>query len=886
MATLASCSTQKNTWASRNYHAMVTRYNIWYNGNNAYIEGLEAIDKSAADDYSVVIPLYSVSHHEATQAASSQMDKSIEKCRKCIKLHSIKVKPKPDPKRRSDPQYKAFMAQEEYNRNMDDAWLLLGQSEFHKGDFLGAVGTFNYIIRHYSTDKDMVAQCQLWVVRAYGEMGWMYEAEDLMLKVNPDDLARKHRWLYNAVFADLRLKQKQYSDAVPLLKKALPDERRQQRLRYYYILGQIYEQEGERNAAVDMFKRVTRKSPSAEMDFNARLRQVKLSGSVKKLDKMAKQPKNKERLDYIYGAAGDILLERQDTAGALLYYDLAIEKSTLGGLQKATVLVRAADLYYMRKNYQKASPYYSEAVSIISSEQDDYLRIRRLAETLDELVLQENTVVLQDSLQRLSKLSEEEQMEVAKQIVAAVERAEQEEAERQQQAEREAAMNTRASVDTRNMVGGGSSSTEWYFYNVQLMKSGKQDFARKWGNRRLEDNWRRQIKALATNFTEDENSDEYSETDSIQVNNGESVTPIVTDTKDPRYYLQQIPKTEEDIANSNVLIADALYQMIYIYRDKIEDEQLALQTEQEFDRRFPEDSRGAEILFVKYLSCMRHQQREDAEAIRQEILRRFPESEQARILSQSDYFARLERISKEQDSVYEATYKAYMSGNYTQVKQYSRYAEDNLSSSRLMPKFLFLNAIAVGKTEPQEHFVEALQDMVSRYPESETGALAKDMLAMMNQGMESKQSEEGASSLLEKRGEVTTADSLQQEDIQFSVEKRVPAVVLLATDKKDADMNNLLFQVALFNFSRFLIKDFDLRPMPVFGSSGVALRIEGLESYDEALWYKEMILTDPDMIGLMEDYQLRIICITEENLNLLNTHFTEDDYAVFCQENL
>ena len=124
LLTLASCSTQKNTWASRSFHQMKTKYNIHYNGQIAFDEGLEAISEAHEDDYSAILPLYPVSNHEAAQAAASQMDRTIEKCRKCIKLHSIKTKPKKinHQKRRNDPKYKAWLEQEEFNNQMGNAW--------------------------------------------------------------------------------------------------------------------------------------------------------------------------------------------------------------------------------------------------------------------------------------------------------------------------------------------------------------------------------------------------------------------------------------------------------------------------------------------------------------------------------------------------------------------------------------------------------------------------------------------------------------------------------------------------------------------------------------------------------------------------------------------
>ena len=218
MPLLFACSTQKNTSGRRFYHQTTTKYNIYFNGSTSYDEGLQAIDNAAQEDYTNILPLYSISHHEAASAATSEMERTIEKCRKCIKLHSIKARPKPNPKKRSNPKYREWLKREEFNKEIDKAWLLLGKAEFHKGDFLGSVGTFNYIERHYPYDKDMIAQCQLWRVRAYAEMGWIYEAEDLMNKVKQDDLSRRHASLYAAVKADLMLKLERYNQAIPLLK--------------------------------------------------------------------------------------------------------------------------------------------------------------------------------------------------------------------------------------------------------------------------------------------------------------------------------------------------------------------------------------------------------------------------------------------------------------------------------------------------------------------------------------------------------------------------------------------------------------------------------------------------------------------------------------------
>ena len=884
-----SCSTQKNTWASRSFHQTKTKYNIYYNGAISFREGEEAIRQANEDDFSTILNLYPVSNHAAAEASKSQMDRTIEKCRKCIKLHSIKARPKVDyDKKRRDPEYAAWLEQEEFNNQMGNAWILLAMAEFHKGDFLGSISTFNYIIRHYSNDVDMVARCQLWVARAYAEMGWLYEAEDMLSKVQVDHLSRKHAPLYAAVSADVLLKTKHYKDAIPFVKIALPNEKkRENKPRFQYVLAQLYQMDGEREAARNAYQKVIKMQPSNEMDFNARLRLAQLEKSpqdgIKLLNKMAKLDKNKDQLDQIYGTIGDVYLAQKDTVKALEYYEKAIESSVQHGMAKAKVLVTAGDIYYQQRNYIKASPCYKEATQILSAESEQYARIQRRSETLDELVVEYSMVQLQDSLQHLATLSEEEQRVVVDSIIARLIRAEEEEKERAAQAAREAEndMGPR-SVNTANMLGGGAGSANWYFYNPQLLRSGKQTFRTQWGNRTLEDNWRRLSKATTASIFDDDMGMEDEDmllTDSTSTDslNTTETTPLETDMHKPEYYLQQIPKTEEDIAQSNELLARALYNMVYIYRDKVGDQQLSDEAFEDFCKRFPNHELLVDLYYMQYLTALKNNDMLKAEQYRQQIIATFPESNEAYIVSQPDYFQRLQRMAQEQDSLYEHTYQAYTQNNFAAVKTNKLYAEENYPLSPLMPRFLFLNAIAVAKTDGQPAFIVQLQEMVARYPESELAAMAKDMLALMGQGAESQQGE--VASLKERRAQQST-DSVAADSVavQFSTERNLPAMVLLVMENDEPKANQLLYEVALFNFSQFMIKDFDLKLLPTFEANTSALQIAGFEKMDEAEWYINLLQKNATILQFLQANNVQVVAITEENFKLLSTHFSLQDY--------
>ena len=611
------------------------------------------------------------------------------------------------------------------------------------------------------------------------------------------------------------------------------------------------------------------------MDFNARVRIAQLKGksSLKQLRQMAKQAKYKDKLDYIYGTMGNIYLAVGDTTQALVQYRLAIDKATQASMQKAAILVKAGDIYYGRQEYVEAQPCYREAISILTAENDDFARIQRRSEVLDELIVEHEVVVLQDSLQRLSRLSEQEQRAIIERLIEDLIKQEAADAEAALIAEREAANGGLQSVNTANMLGGNGGNADWYFYNPQLLRSGKQEFQKKWGNRTLEDNWRRLSKTVSTPMmTENEtDADTDISSDSTVVGNGQKSAVVPeTDNHKPEYYLQQIPKTEADIALSDSLIRQALVNMVFIYQDKMEDQVLADATFEELCRRYPHHRDLLDLCYMYYLRALRAGDGMERQRMAQEIITYYPDSKQAYIVSQPDYFERLRRMAAEQDSLYEGTYKAFAAGQFATVKQNKQYAEANYPLSPLMPRFLFLNAVSVARTEGQAAFAEALRDMVSRYPESELGAMAKDMLAMMGQGMES-QKGGSTGSLVSRRVETVVPEEKEdQSGVEATVwteERNVASVVLLVLKETDETLlNQIQYEVALFNFSQFLIRDFDLQKMPVFGT-GCALRVIGFTTLDEAEWWVGLVRQNAELTSFLQSHRVEIIPVAEQNVN-------------------
>ena len=571
---ITGCSTQKNTGTSRAYHQMCTDYNVGFNAKNAYIEGQKAIDKGAKDDFTQLIEMYSISYKENQTVASSQMDRTIEKCRKAIKKHSITKKPERNKKKWKEPKYQYFYNQEEFVKGVKESWILLGKAELHKGDFLGAASTFGYIQRHYPSDLEIVCEARIWQARAYGEMDWMYEAWQVFDEIKENDVVKRLNQDYAEVKAFLLLKENNYKEAIPYLQLAAKKENNKYlSSRFNYLLGQLYLEQNQRDKATDCFKLAVRQSQTYPMEFNARLMMLQCNDeawekNVKKLKRMAKNYNNKDYKDQIYTVVGNIYLSHKDTAEAVEAYKLAIEESTRGGVEKAAVLVTLGDLYYSQKEYIDAHPCYQEASGILNAEHPDYKRVMKLGEALGELAVNYNTVELQDSLQHLATLSEEEQLKIVEKIIEEVKAEEEEAARLAKEAETKGfEESTRPSMSMPTLGG----SQDWYFYNQQLKTQGAQQFKQKWGKRVLEDNWRRANKVSTAPAMEDE-SDLSDESDGSDMSDesDQSDSGIPAHHK-PEYYLSQIPKDSAAIAASNVAIADALYAMAGIYDEKLND---------------------------------------------------------------------------------------------------------------------------------------------------------------------------------------------------------------------------------------------------------------------------------------------------------------------------
>lgn len=897
---LASCSARKNTAATRKYQAFITRYNIYYNGDEHFKETLADMERNYEDDYTDFLfphPAEAKGRPKAPQP-SGDFKRSIEKAQKAIQIRSIKTKPKKKAGKQS-AEYKQWLKREEYNPFIHNAWMMMGRSQYLNGDFSGAAATFYYISRHFSWLPEIVTEAQLWQARSYVAFDWANEAETIFKRIKPEQLTNgRLKALYDFVDADIALRRGEYAAAIVPLERTIKRTSGAQKVRLQFLLGQCLAREGRKTEAYKAFKKAAAGGGTTyRTKLNARIKQSEVYGGkdirpeVNSLRRMTRLDRNKPYLDQIYYAIGNLYLSHGDTAQAIENYILAAEKSERNGIEKAINNITLGELYFGQGRYDLAQPRYSEALPLLPETYANYNVLKRRSDVLDELSVYSQNVVMQDSLLRLSELPEAEQLKVINKIIDELKKKEKEEAEEAARAEHDAEVAANNTGDNSSNAPAqfqlGSKDDSWYFYNSSTVSAGRTAFQRKWGSRKLEDDWRRRNKASFSfsDFEEEnaekennpEGSTENSESQDAAEENPEAAQRA-QDPHYPEYYLAQIPKTEDEKNSSHEIIQEGLFMMGSILKDKLEDFNAA---ETEWDKllaKYPDNIYRLDVYYNMYLMLMRLGRASEAEKWRQLILSDFAESKYGMALQDPDYIQNLREMPAAQQALYDEAYEAYLRNDNAHVHGAYDEMMRKYPVSDIMPKFMFLHALAYVTERKPEEFSSTLKEMLERYPDTDITPIASAYLKGMNQG---RKLNEGAAS--NTRGMIwdirltnpgDSASSAPSDTTAFDFNPNVEQFLVLAYPTDTVSPNELLYQVARHNFNSFVVKDFDLEQMN-FGQLGMLL-VKGFNSVAEAEHYRTL-LGQSSLITLPE--QVRPFIISEANFaKLLSGGRTLEEY--------
>lgn len=891
------CSTQKNTAKTRWWHSFKARYNTYYNGTLAYIDGSLEKENGNKDNFTKMLPLYTVGNKQSREIGKGNFEKAIEKCQKTIKLHSIKKRPVWDKKRRKTEKDIEWLSRREYNPFLWKAWMLMGRSQFYKGAFDEAASTFAYMGRLYQTQPAIYAKSRAWLAKCYLEEGWLYDAEDVVRNMERDSIHWSARKEWDYTYADYYIHTGDYAKAIPYLRKVIKHEmRRKQRAREWYLMGQMQAALGNKAEAMRAYKRVIRQNPPYEVEFNARIAMTEvMSGGqwkkmVSRLKRMAASDKNKEYLDQVYYAIGNIYLAQNDTAKAISAYERGAAKATRSGIEKGVLLLKLGDIYWEMERYNDAQRCYGEAIGLLDKERKDYEELSHRSKVLDQLVPYTDAVHLQDSLQTLAKMDEKDRNAAIDRTIAEVKRKEKE--ERDRLAEQNA-------QETMQQNGGGNNMQQqnnrqqnntnqqnnglWYFYNATAVSQGKAAFQKMWGKRENVDNWQR-VNKTVVNFGGNQEETELSEAQLDSIARQEAIEDSLAQIADSaqndphkrEYYLAQIPFTEDQIEASNKIIEDGLFNAGVIFKDKLNNLPLSEKQLKRLTSQYTDFEKMADAYYHMYLLYMRKGETDVAEGYVERLKKEYPESEWTTLLS-DPYFVENAKLGVHmEDSLYASTYDAFKAARYAEVSGNVRISDSRFPLGANRDKFVFIGGLSKLNEGDAEGCFEDMNTVVKKWPQSGVAEMAGMIVKGVSEGKRLKGGKFDLDNVWERRSEVLT-DNDSTSVRELSDERFAAFTFMIAYKPDSTDENRLLFELARYNFTSFLVRNFDIA---VEDADGIhRMKVSGFRNYDEALQYVRQLFTNKTITSLIG--RNRTIIISEKNLPLLGRQFSYDDYARF-----
>lgn len=900
---LVSCSTKKNTSATRFFHATTARFNTLYNGQVAYKEGREAQLKGHVEDYTRLLPMYVCMDKKTADMGKSNYETAITKSEKAIKLHSIKKRPTSSANKRKTPKEKAYLARKEFNPYLYHAWFLMAESQFRRGEFIEAASTYNYILRIYSTQPDITCVAKARLARCYVALGWAYDAEDVLGKMKRDSTTRHGAIEKENTEAAYRILTGQYKEAIPCLRTAIKHTRGKiERARLNFLLGQLYRETGDNALAYKALSKVRKASPPYEMSFNASILQTevmpksKFSQMISRLRRMAKSDKNKDYLDQVYYAMGNIYLGVQDTARCLGAWEKGVAEATKSGPSKAMLLLRLSQMYWQREDYINAARTYKDCVAILDKEHPERKESERRSGILTELEPQLSTIKLQDSLQALAHMTEPEYTAAIDRVIEALKKKEKEE-------EKKAARNGTATPTGKAQGGNASTGTQktqqtssgnaangqkgaWYFYNPTMVKKGAEEFHKRWGQRPNADYWRisnRQSLPGGSDTSGGQVSEEQA--DSLYGAGGAENTDqeeqarkdsLANDPHNREFYLKQIPFTEEQMAASNEQLSEALYKAGILEQERLENFPLAERTMLRLLTDFPDRDDLDDIYYHLFLLYGRTGRPDEARKYRDLLLSEYPDSKLASLLG-SPYYEMIAREGKHmEDSVYAQAYQSYLQGDYAQVERNYAFSTENFPQGANRARMMFVRAMANLYGGERDTFLVTLKEVIKKYPKEEVTALANAIVKGLDEGRQLMDERYDASSIWSRRSRQEGADSTDAAK-QLSDERYSNFVFLLAYPTASIDEDLLLYEMAHYNFTSYMVRNFDIE---ITEDRGLRLMaIKGFLSYDEVHAYAQKLYADKHMGTLLKG--IRSLLVSEENLKLIGTEYSFDDYKKF-----
>lgn len=713
---LYACATQKDNAANRRLQNLSARYNYIYNSNvllNNYQENLSQTNK---DNYDNILAVYiappSIDYLNGTVA-----DGEIKE------LDDISLKAQ------------TIVSEKNLSNYIDEAYILLGKTNFYKGNYYNAAEYFDYVERAYKTNKKVYLNAINWKARSYMQLQNNKMASRLLDSVVVTlDSVKRGKAAPLATLAQMSINNGDYKKAIDYLEKAIKSSSDiQSRTRWSYILGQLYEQDKNYEASLKNYTKVEHSNAPFEMYFNARLSKIRVNDLLNpqtanrkaQLLKLIKDDKNLDYIDQIYYEVAEDYYGDLDYKKAEEYYKLSVKESTSNLNQKGLSYLKLADLNFATfNNYFTAKLYYDSAINTLPKNYPNYEQLIKKAQNLEYLSERYKIINEQDTMQMIAKLSPAEREKKIAQLFEP----------KPQLPVSEFKNVIQKEISNNALNNNKQNGSTFYFSNLTAVSRGFTDFKKRWGNRIWENNWRQSVKS-SSQITQQNQTN--------AITNGNSVTTNQPDVDEKtriadqiKSYTDLLPITAIKLTSSNQQIIDAYFEIAGFYQQVIGDQKEAIKTYQTILTRFPENNRLETIYYSLYLGY-KDTDKSKSDQYKNLVLTKYPSSLYAKTILDPSFTVKQSALDLEINKIYNNIFNDYEKKDYLSVISGVNNVSQRFPGNSLQIQYDYLKAIAIGRTQNLDSLLIAFQKITGQYPnDSLITPLIKDHLAYINANLD------------------------------------------------------------------------------------------------------------------------------------------------------
>lgn len=835
---LVGCSPYKNNPLSNSFHDLTAHYNAYFIANEHITEIEKSIFESQQWNYNKVLPIYA----QFDSVKSASLKTEIEDC---IQKASIAIQRHPNSKWE------------------DDSYILVGKARYYAMEFPDAIETFKYVNTH-SEDDNARHHALTELIRSFTEFQEYKNAVAVTDYLAKEKLNKENQRRFHLNSAYLYQKKGDQNKMVGSLVKAEELLSSSDKARINFIIGQTYHELGFESEAFRYYKNVLKNNPKYELEFYSKLYMAQVTelakeGDLKKIQKyfraLLKDPKNKEYRDKIYYELAGFELKNGNLDEAIENYKLSVKNSASNNRQKGFSYLSLGQIYYdSLKNFVLAKSYYDSTVNTMPRDEEGYQAIKERQEILVDFVKQIVTIQKNDSLLHLASLPEDSVLSIFVEQI----QTERESAKEKRKREREAAVNRARNISQStgdNLISTASTGAVWYFNNSTALSRGRGDFIRKWGDRALEDNWRRKNKAPVDGPDEEEAV--YAD---VSESTGEEEEEIPVE-EEARQLMAEIPRSEEEKAPLLAEIEDALYNLGNIYNLRLEEDKNATESFEKLLARFPETDYEAEVLYQLYLlykGIDASFSREKGEILKQ----KYPETIFAKLVDNPNYREESFAISEQLKKLYKKLYGKYKAGAYDEVL----FSTDSVLSihdnSEFIDNIALLKALTVGQTEEDHKYQFELGEFIKKYPESELITYAQTLLKA-SETFQQKRYNSAKARFIEDFNQEHLLVLVY--DIESDLSDKLP--IEIAAYLKEKNLNNLKTGNLILNEEKSMLL------INIFPGKGTAISFMSILN-------KELNLKET-----FKGQKIDVFVITEDNFDILYRTKDVSAYLTFFEKN-